>query len=342
VAKGLSVLDLKAPFVSTDMPADSTHIDYKKAYEELMQKHQEQQEQTNALLCEKDTLLSEKDTLLVEKELLLSEKDDLLTAKEILLKESHARIDTLTRQVKRLAQFLQSGKGERYVSSFSPAAPTLFDLPKIEEAEVVPIAVAAHTKTSRGKRDNHYGRNVLPDTLRREETVLMPEGLDPALAQKIGEDITEILAYQPAELYVKRIVRPKYQELLTGVIHQAKTPARGFERSKVDVSILAQLIVSKYVDSLPLDRQLKIFTRLGLRLSDSSVHNWIHAAGYFLEPLYEKHKEKVLGSHYLHVDETTIRVLDSDKKGATHQGYYWAYQSHVDKLVLFEYQRGKG
>ena len=126
------------------------------------------------------------------------------------------------------------------------------------------------------------------------------------------------------------------------MIHQAKAPARGFERSKVDVSIPAQLIVSKYVDSLPLDRQLKIFTRLGLRLGDSSLHNWIHAAGYFLEPLYEKHKEKVLGSHYLHVDETTIRVMDSDKKGATHQGYYWAYQSHVDKLVLFEYQRGRG
>ena len=49
-----------------------------------------------------------------------------------------------------------------------------------------------------------------------------------------------------------------------------------------------------------------------------------------------------MNADYIHADETTIRVMDSDKKGSTHQGYYWVYQSHVDRLVLFEYQRGRG
>lgn len=313
------------------MHTDPRDIDYKKAYEEQL-----------LLTRQLARLMQEKEDQLSEKDILLSEKESLLTKKDALLQESHARIDNLTQQVKRLAQLMQGGKGERYVSSYSPAAPTLFDLPQIEEPRVAPIPVAAHTKSPRGKRDNHNGRNVLPDSLRREETVLMPAGIDPDFAKKVGEDVTELLAYQPAELYVKRIIRPKYQDLHTGVIHQAKAPERGFARSKVDVSIPAHLLVGKYVDHLPWDRQLKMFSRLGLQTSDSSVQNWIHSAGYFIEPVYEKLKEKVLGSHYLHVDETTIRVLDSDKKGATHQGYYWAYQSHADKLVLFEYQRGRG
>jgi len=320
------------------MRREPTDIDYKKAYEEQLLLTR----QLARLMQEKEDQLSEKDILLSQKDTLLSEKENLLTEKETLLQESHARIDSLTQQVKRLAQLMQSGKGERYVSSYSPTAPTLFDLQQIEEPRVAPIPVAAHTKAPRGKRDNHNGRNVLPDSLRREETVLMPEGIDPDFAKKVGEDVTELLAYQPAELYVKRIIRPKYQDLHTGVIHQAKAPERGFARSKVDVSIPSHLLVGKYVDHLPWDRQLKMFSRLGLQTSDSSVQNWIHSAGYFIEPVYEKLKEKVLGSHYLHVDETTIRVLDSDKKGATHQGYYWAYQSHADKLVLFEYQRGRG
>ena len=138
--------------------------------------------------------------------------------------------------------------------------------------------------------------------------------MDLSFARKIGEDTTEILAYQPAELWVKRIIRPKYQDVATGTIHQAKAPARSFERSKVDVSIPAQLIMSKFADHIPLDRQLKMFSRLGLTLSESSIYNWINTAGYFLEPLYLKHKELVLNSTYLHADGTTIQVLDSNKR----------------------------
>lgn len=214
-------------------------------------------------------------------------------------------------------------------------------LVNVEPIRATQIEVGAHQKNKRTKRENHPGRDIFPEELRREEVVIDPQEVDLRSAKKIGEDVTEMLVYTPAALLVKRIVRPKYQDLATGTIHQASAPSRGFERSKVDTSIPAQLIVSKFVDHLPLDRQIKMFSRLGLTINDSSVHNWINAAGYYLQPLYERHKALVLNSGYLHADETTIRVLDSDKKGATHQGYYWAYQSHSDKLVLFEYQRGR-
>lgn len=304
-------MDLLPNFVHTKMASDPQHIDYKKAYEEQQ-----------LLLQQQDLLLKEKESLILQKE---------------------SKIDILHQQLQTLARLIKSGKAERYIpATGSSAAPTLFDLPEVEAISGSQIRVAAHQKTKRSKRENHPGRDVFPDHLRREEIQIDPTGVDVSFAKKIGEDVTEILAYQPAELWVKRIVRTKYQDLNTGMIHQATAPARGFERSKVDVSIPAQLIVSKYVDHLPLDRQIKMFSRLGLTLPDSSVHNWINVAGYYLLPLYERHKELVLNSGYLQADETTIRVLDSDKKGATHQGYYWAYQSHSEKLVLFEYQRGRG
>jgi len=60
-----------------------------------------------------------------------------------------------------------------------------------------------------------------------------------------------------------------------------------------------------------------------------------------LSSLYEIHKQLVLKSAYLHADETTIRVLDENKKGKTHLGYYWVYHNSKDKMVLFDYRTGR-
>jgi transposase len=272
------------------------------------------------------------------------EEQLLLTQEQEELREEYAgKIELLKHELAQLKKLIFLQKRERFVSTSVPeGAPTLFDPPVIEEISPEQVQDVSYTRVVKKKREKRPGRNSFPESLRREEIVIDPSGLDLAFARRIGEDATEILAYQPAEFWVKRVIRTKYLELATGIIHQEKAPGRGFERSKVDVSIPAQLIVSKYTDHTPLDRQIKIFSRLGLTLSDSSINNWLNAAGYFLMPLYEKHKELVLNSNYLHADETTIRVMDSEKKGVTHLGYYWGYQSHEDKLVLFEYQRGRG
>jgi hypothetical protein len=60
-----------------------------------------------------------------------------------------------------------------------------------------------------------------------------------------------------------------------------------------------------------------------------------------LVPLYELLKRKILTCIYLQADETGIKVLDSEKKGSSHQGYLWAYRDVINNLVLFEYQRGR-
>jgi hypothetical protein len=68
----------------------------------------------------------------------------------------------------------------------------------------------------------------------------------------------------------------------------------------------------------------------------------VSATAKLLDPLYEALKKEVIKSDYLHVDETPIKVLDKDKKGRTHKGFFWVYHSSLKDLVLFDYQMGRG
>ena len=246
-------------------------------------------------------------------------------------------------QLLQLKKLVFGSRHEKFVSPDGPGAPTLFDLPPIADLlDGGATTTVTYEKTSKKLRPNHHGRNSFPEHLRREERIINPTGIDPSTARKMGEDVTETLAYTPAELFVKRVIRPKYLDGVAGGIVQALAPERSFERSHVDTSLIAQIIVEKFVDHLPLDRQIKRFARLGVTISDSTMGNWVAASAAFLKPLYEVHKRLVLASGYIHADETVIKVLDSDKKNATHQGYYWVYQCNASKGVLFDYRTGRG
>lgn len=243
-------------------------------------------------------------------------------------------------QLAQLKKLVFGSRHEKFVGADAPMAPTLFDIPAIPE--LLEPTTVSYEKSGKQERPNHPGRNSFPENLRREETIINPVGIDPALVKKIGESVTETLAYVPAELFVKKVIRPKYLDTATNSIYQALAPERSFERSNVDPSLIAQIIVEKFVDHLPLDRQIKRFARLGYSLSDSTIGNWVAASAAYLKPLYDAHKQLVLASGYLHADETIIKVLDSDKKNATHRGYYWVYQCNANKLVLIDYRTGRG
>jgi len=101
------------------------------------------------------------------------------------------------------------------------------------------------------------------------------------------------------------------------------------------------LIIGKFIDHLPIYRQIAIFKRAGITLHYNTVLDWTNNGLSILEPLYDQLRRKILTSHYLQADETGIKVLDSEKNGSTHQGYLWAYRDVISNLVLFEYQRGR-
>ena len=123
----------------------------------------------------------------------------------------------------------------------------------------------------------HPGRMKLPDHLRREVILLQPEG-DVSGLRSMGEDVTEILDYIPAELYVKQYIRPKYAAPLSeggSTVLMAALPGRMLEKCMAGEGLLAQLIVDKYLDHLPIHRQLQRYERMGVKIAQSTSNYWV-------------------------------------------------------------------
>jgi transposase len=214
---------------------------------------------------------------------------------------------------------------------------------KITDGQKIAYVRTPTTVTDKEPR-RHPGRMKLPETLRRETIVLMP-GSDVSGLVRIGDDVTEILEYTASEFYVKQYIRPKYvQPLLDNgsTVITSSLPGRLMEKCMAGEGLLAQILVDKYCDHLPLHRQLQRFSRMGITLAQSTINDWVKAVLEQLNALYAVHKQQVLQSGYLHADETPIKVLDADKQGGSHQGYYWVYHHSEAKMVLFDYRPGRG
>lgn len=196
-------------------------------------------------------------------------------------------------------------------------------------------------KTKETSDTLHTGRMKLPASLPRERVVIEPTE-DVSGWRKIGEEITEELDRIPGKLFVRQIVRPKYANPNGEGVVIADLPARPIEKGIAGPGLLAQIIIDKYTDHLPIHRQIQRFEREGIKLPASTLTDWISATCTLLDPLYEALRKQVLSSRYLQVDETPIKVLDKDKKGTTHRGYHWVYHAPQERLVLFDYREGRG
>jgi transposase len=185
------------------------------------------------------------------------------------------------------------------------------------------------------------GRMKLPADLPREQVILEPNE-DVSGFKKIGEEITEELERIPGKLFVRQYVRPKYARPQGEGVVIAELPARPIDKGIAGPGLLAQIVIDKYTDHLPVYRQVQRFEREGIKLSSSTLTDWISGTCALLEPLYETLKRQVLSSDYLQADETPIKVLDKNKKGTTHRGYHWVYRSPLKNMVLFDYREGRG
>ncbi len=200
--------------------------------------------------------------------------------------------------------------------------------------------------TKRKKAAARRPRMVFPESMEREIEIIDPnqnlEGY-----KIIGEETKEVLVMVPASFKVRRIIRRKWalidpsQTDRKGVLI-APIPSRTVNRGLFDESVLAYLLVSKFVDHLPLYRQRQMFLRIGLDIPNSTLIDNTNAACKALTPLYKALKRETLANLYLQADETTMQVLENGtKKGSTHRGYMWAYHAPADGLVFFDYRSGR-
>lgn len=249
-----------------------------------------------------------------------------------------SEIECLKFQLSELQRMIFGTKRERFVPTDINQG-SLFDL-QGQEVKSEPKEEISYTRNKPSSKKQPLRLELAPHLPRREE-VIEPDGLQEG-AIKIGEAVTEILEYEPATIYVRKIVRPKYIASSSDeqtVITIADLPTLPIPKGNAGAGILAHILVSKFVDHLPFYRQVKMFKRQDVDIAESTINGWFNATCNLLSPLYGTLKQKLLSATYIMADETPIPVLTKDKPGSTHKGYHWVYYDPVNKLVLFDYQK---
>lgn len=184
------------------------------------------------------------------------------------------------------------------------------------------------------------GRRPLPAHLRRRRVEIDVPDADKQCAcghtrTRIGEDVAEKLEYEPASFVVIETVRPKYAcpQCHEGVV-EAPPPPQAVEKSLAGEGLLAHVVVSKYVDHLPLHRLEGIFAREGIDLPRSTLCGWVADVATALTPIGDQMRREIVAADYLQTDDTTITVLD-DRSGSF-KGRIWTYLDPLAYQVVFD------
>jgi len=190
-----------------------------------------------------------------------------------------------------------------------------------------PITVAAYNRKKAGRR-------ALPENLPREEIVHdIPDEQKVcacgAVMKRMGEEVSEQLEVIPAQAKVIRHVRPKYAcricqgvETKDGAVKIAPPAEQLIPKSIATPGLLAFLMVNKFADALPFYRQERIFARMGVELSRTTMCNWAMEVADRLSPLLHLMRDQIRAGPYVQIDETPLQVLEDP--GSTSQ--MWVYR----------------
>jgi transposase len=287
-------------------------------------------------------LIKDQDQVLQDQSELLKAQGEVIASKDQIIEGNEQQMAAYKELIAQLQRMLFGRKSERFeVETQQPPLP--FE-PGEEVVAKQEEQLTQRISYLRAKQSAHPGRLPLPAHLPVEEVEIHPQG-DLAGMVCIGKEITEELDCVPARFFIRRYIRYKYapkgQDQQAGIL-MADLPERVIEKGIAGAGLLASILVDKYVDHLPLYRQVQRFARNKIPIAASTLEGWVKQGLDRLEPLYEHLVEDTKTQGYLQVDETPIRVLDSDKPGASHRGFYWVYHNPINKTVLFDYHPSRG
>jgi transposase len=265
------------------------------------------------------------------------------------LQKANARLERQEHHLHLLLKRIYGSTSEK----LDPRQGTLFDSQPGEEgmAPSTPAPPPASAPVSKN-RDRH-GRGRIPDEVERKEVVhdlTEPEKAALGGAENLVElppETSEQLDWRPSTLFVVVHVRKKYarKELLpeSGLtlseqnVVVARKPAEAIPGGLAGPGLMAQVIVSKGADHLPLYRLEGIFQRQGVRLSRQTMDGWWLQTAEFFQPLYTLAVRVVLDSHVIHTDDTSVKVRDAWQK-LKHTGRFWPYVGDpLHPLTVFDY-----
>jgi len=244
-----------------------------------------------------------------------------LYAKTLHIEKLKAQLATLRR-----ARFGQSS--EKLDRQIDLLELVIGDLEEAEAANEARQEAAAATpgQASPSRSSRAGNRRPLPEHLPREIVAHAGVCACPACGsrrlRKIGDDEREVLEYVPSHFKVVVHVRPKLSCRDCETITQPPMPSLPIERGRPGPGLIAHVLVSKYCDHLPLNRQSDIYGREGVSLDRSTLADWVGRAAWLLEPVATRIGDYARAGPTIHADDTPIPVQDPGR-GRTKSGRLW-------------------
>ncbi|MFK7881325.1 IS66 family transposase [Roseobacter sp.] len=240
-----------------------------------------------------------------------------------------AEVQSLTYQNEKLKAELHGHRKARFGIKSESLDQLAFDL--AEDAEIGAAAEAqknepADAASKPSKRQ--HSRKPLPDHLERQYEVLSAGeecGDCGGSLRQVGEDVTEELEYIPGRFVVRRIIRPRMACINCETFTQAPLPSRPIERGRPGPGLLAHVLVGKYCDHLPLDRQSKIFAREKVDIHRSTLTDWVGRSTALLEPLADHIGKLVRAGPALFANDTPVKLQSKLKPKKTQTARLWSY-----------------
>lgn len=216
-------------------------------------------------------------------------------------------------------------RSERIINENSDQLFLNLQIPTPPEPETKKIA--AHSRQTKQKKSDKI---TFPENLPVERIFIDIKETDkicPTTGKflvKIGEEVSQKLAHKPGSYYIKEIIRPKYAmpKGAEETILTADLPNSILPRCKADESLLADILVRKFADHLPLYRQSEILSRENINISRQTLSQWTVKCGLALKPIYDELLNQVLQSKNVFIDEVPVDMLKPGE-GKVHQAYMW-------------------
>lgn len=268
------------------------------------------------------------------------------------IKEKDQIISRQQQQINILLRKIWGKSSERYIKEDPQQRKLDFEgLELLEEEKALAVSAKEEIEQYRTKKKvaekpkKKAIRKPLPESLPREEFHVYPKDVDLANSTELAPEVTEILERDPARWYVRQVIRHKYilktddTSSDSQAIVTAPMPLLPIPKSYAGATVLADMIIDKYVNHLPFYRQLQMFKQQGISLPASTVNGWYFEVANLMRPAWYRLMELVLDSDYIQADETTIPIVN-DEKHKTVKGYLWMVRAVMPGLVFFYYDQG--
>jgi transposase len=267
------------------------------------------------------------------------------------LRRSELKIEQLTYEIARLRRHRF---GNSRHEALSAVIPDMFEGELNTELAAREAELEAADKEPSGQAPTQKGRRrsrtetVFPDHFPRVDHLHDVEncqcGECGGEMKRIGEDVSEKLNYIPGQFVVHRHIYPKYACRPCERLVSEPTPPALIEGGMAEAGLYTWVLISKYVDHLPLYRIEQIAARSGVILQRSTLSKWVGKIGLALEPLYKRLIELLLTSTILHIDETPVRQLNPGS-GKTVKAWLWGYRTGTlggaPPITVFDYQNSR-